>query len=108
MGMFDTYIPKPDLHCPRCGDALSNWQSKDGPCCLLTYAFGDEIEESDDDDYRWSFRDRPAPDRIEIYTTCEHDHWIDAECRLEKRRWVETTITGSRDLPPKVPWPPEA
>ena len=109
MGMFDTYTPKPALVCPLCGGALSDWQGKDGPNCLLEFAQGDEVPEGDD--YGW-WREPPAPDRLEIYTTCQSGHWIDAHARLEGRRWVETLITGSRELPPREEWrephaPPE-
>ncbi len=95
MGMFDSYTPKPDLQCPLCHAPLSNWQGKDGPNCLLEFAQGDEVPEGDD--YGW-WREPPPPGRVEIHTSCENRHWVDAEAHLDGRRWVETRITGAREL----------
>jgi len=37
MGMLDYYEPNPELICPRCDRALSDWQGKDGESALLVW-----------------------------------------------------------------------
>ena len=37
MGMFD-YV-KFEMKCPKCGANVDDFQSKDGPCCLLTLEY---------------------------------------------------------------------
>jgi hypothetical protein len=31
MGMFDTDVPDPPLHCPVCRSPIEEWQGKEGP-----------------------------------------------------------------------------
>jgi len=38
MGMFD-YVNAPEIRCPECGEPVTGWQSKDGPCELLTLEY---------------------------------------------------------------------
>ena len=39
MGMFDTITVTPDQYCARCGELLTDWQSKDAECNLDTISF---------------------------------------------------------------------
>jgi len=36
MGMYDTIIA-PEIKCPECGAAVTEFQSKSGPCEMLTF-----------------------------------------------------------------------
>jgi len=38
MGMFD-YVNTPEIKCPNCGEIVTGFQSKDGPCYLKTVEF---------------------------------------------------------------------
>ena len=40
MGLYDQYIPEPDLLCPRCGVTMEYWTGRDGPCRLLVWRQG--------------------------------------------------------------------
>lgn len=37
MGVFD-YV-KFECDCPKCGEKVDDFQTKDGPCCMLTVEF---------------------------------------------------------------------
>lgn len=75
MGMFDEYEPAPPLVCATCGEVLSGWQSKDGPCALLVWREGcsSPVGQRADPDCRLPkdklARFQLATD-VEIYTTC--------------------------------------
>ncbi len=104
MGMFDYYVPQPELQCPLCGDELADFQGKDGPNFLSRFKQGQEIPEHDDWEEDWGIESDRVADRIRIYTSCKNGHWVEAEGRLEGRCWVETKIVEVRETPtsPKV------
>jgi hypothetical protein len=37
MGLFDDYVPDPQLICPICKRKLSGWQAKDGPRAMVQW-----------------------------------------------------------------------
>jgi len=41
MGMFDYVVPPEPVLCPKCGNPLGDFQSKDGPCTMATLTIGD-------------------------------------------------------------------
>ncbi len=95
MGMFDWYIPVPDLICQNCKFPLEDWQGTDGACGLFVWKQGfiypveqrgDEC--NIDEDKRKKFR---LPDDFIIYTECENceDYWIEAECKTVNEVWTE-------------------
>lgn len=101
MGMFDIYIPRPQILCPRCSQALSDWQGKNGPCALLVFeqgAFGATRQEIPDECKCLSAEQLRAfrlGEHFLIYTSC-CGYWYEAECTSHEGRWNESKLTGSR------------
>ena len=102
MGMFDTYIPNPPLSCPICGETQDSWQSKDGPCLLLTFRQSEGLpwDEFFDDLWgmgQWDDRKRIAEETgiltFEFYTSCSNRHWMDAEGVVRDQVWVEARVS---------------
>ena len=83
MGMFDCYEPKGTFACPNCGKALSDWQSKEGPCLLNKYVEGHpvELEEKEQSEFY-------------IYTSCDKQCMDGSltylKCLVAKGVWVST------------------
>lgn len=75
MGMFDSYEPVPPLACVVCGQPLSEWQGKHGPCALFVWRQGCD-----------------APIRQEADEDCRLSHEELAAWRLPTEFWI-----GSRD-----------
>ena len=81
MGMFD-WVKYDEGKCPKCGEALSGWQSKDGPCVLA------ELEPWQVDNF---------------YTSCDNcGQWVNAKVDAEiehvvKRCEVTLHIPKERD-----------
>ncbi|MCA9610432.1 MAG: hypothetical protein KC619_32775 [Myxococcales bacterium] len=75
MGMFDEYQPEPPLVCSACGEELSGWQSKDGPCALLVWREGrsSPVDQRADPECRLPMEELAKlgiDADVEIYTTC--------------------------------------
>jgi hypothetical protein len=100
MGMFDSYIPVPDLPCPGCGKALREWQGKDGPCALFVWRQGTKspVDQTADDDAKLP-PDRLAlwrlPSRFVIYCYCACGRRSDAEGKCDAETWSGTRVTVS-------------
>ena len=96
MGMFDTYVPASECTCPVCGDALLEWQGKDGPCNLYTWHQGAErpdeplqLPEIETGDL--------LPERFSIYSNdCDCPYFVHADCESTDGVWTRMEIvTGS-------------
>lgn len=99
MGMFDEYIPEPPLHCPACGEELSGWQGKDGPCLLLVWRQGSPHPAVPVDDELVADEDSEGlPASFRIHTFDAHSHWVDAECVALDGVWTETRIVSWHDM----------
>jgi hypothetical protein len=102
MGMLDWYQPHPDLRCPACGEVMTGWQGKDGPCAFLVWRQGaieaaDQPIEEDarlDDERIRAFR---LPARFVIYGgECRCSSAFAAICETdEEGRWVSTQLVAS-------------
>ena len=97
MGMFDWYEPDPPLACPVCGQALSEWQGKDGPCALFVWRQGyaaplrqcvdAEIRLSDDELKHWCLpaefwigsSDCACPFEVVAIGRTEHGIWTSTD-----------------------------
>jgi hypothetical protein len=80
MGMYDIYIPNPSISCYRCGDIIPIWQSKDGPCEMITYYEGDKLDDC-------------HPIVFDIYKICERCNiLVTATCYAEYGRWARTEV----------------
>lgn len=104
MGMYDYYAPDPPLSCRGCGQELTDFQGKDGPCELLVWTEGSAApaKQLGDPDFR-----RP-PDEIEryrldqhagIYTSCPAcDAFTEATAFVESGVW-RGTVHGYHPSP---------
>jgi len=101
MGMFDYYIPQPELKCPVCGKQLREWQGKDAHCALFTWKQGlaHPLEISDE---KWRASERPEatlPTRFEIYTdSCGCPCMVTAFGRCADGIWVETELVTAQNI----------
>ncbi len=91
MGMFDHYIPVPDLSCAGCGGPLSDWQGKDGPCQLLIWTQMQPRPARDD----IPSQEIRLPDgELAIYTQCATcGSWADADCVVVNGIWMDASPT---------------
>lgn len=99
MGLFDWYKPNPSLNCPVCGETLSEWQGKDGPCLLFVWqqgfvnpvkhlGDGEGFQVSDSD-----LKNLKLPKEFGIYSyDCECAFPVEAMCRTENDVWTETEL----------------
>lgn len=88
MGMFDHYVPVPDLSC-KCGARLGDWQGKDGPCELLTWT---QLEARPTNNA--GPKERRLTDGVgAIYTECANcARWVDAYCVVKNGIWATTRL----------------
>jgi hypothetical protein len=92
MGMFDWYIPVPDLPCPGCGSTLREWQGKDGPSALFVWRQGTKwpIDQTADEDAKLP-PDRSAqwrlPERFVIYSYRDCGQRVEAEGKCDGDTW---------------------
>ena len=99
MGVFDWYIPVPDVKCSGCGSTLREWQGKDGPCALFVWRQGGEspVDQTADEDSKLP-PDRLAPWRLpERFTICSYcgcGRRIDAEGKCDGEAWTSLRITA--------------
>lgn len=94
MGLFDTYIPRPPVNCPLCGEEIPDFQGKDGPCGLLTFTQGEEIpfDEFFEEGLWRDYLPRESeekPDDFELHTFDSNRHWIEARGVVKDGKWVE-------------------
>ena len=96
MGMFDYYLPRPDILCPVCGTVLRGWQGKDAACALFLWMQGEAapIDHVVDDEWKSSSDERAdqrLPERFAIYTSCEVcKRWTDATGFVVNGVWSST------------------
>lgn len=106
MGMFDWFQPADEWLCPKCGELLSGWQGKEGPCFGFVWQQGmpapvgfalDGLEfmepPGDDDGTR-------LPLNFSIYTRDTNRHWVTLACRSTDGVWSEARLTGAEDPTP--------
>lgn len=72
MGMFD-YINTPKIDCPKCGEEIKSFQSKDAQCCLdtLEYYEVDHFYTSCDNCCEWICYELPDGIRAPQYIPFE-------------------------------------
>lgn len=98
MGMFDHYEPFPALSCPVCGQPLSDWQGKDGPCALLVWRQGcaSPVDQAVPDESRADpdvLRALRLPVDFEIYTQCCGGRFfVTAQCQAPDGVWSRTKL----------------
>jgi len=101
MGMFDWYIPVPDLNCPKCNSPLDGWQGKDAACGLFVWKQGcaypikQNADDSNlDEDQRKKFR---LPEDFNIYNYCDNceNLCVEATCKTENEIWTEVIVVKS-------------
>jgi hypothetical protein len=104
MGMFDYYLPKPDLSCPICGAPGIDWQGKDGHCLLFVWEQGQAapVDQAVDDECKVSLPDRTKsrlPSRFRIYATCQCPTFLEAIGTTDQGVWTRTELlkSGQRD-----------
>ncbi len=100
MGMFDTYIPKPDLPCPVCGASHLEWQSRDGPRALFVWEQGRPAPAGQRvvDESVVSPKARAEirlPERFEIYATCACPTFLNAVGFTEDGVWTRTELLSA-------------
>ena len=102
MGMYDRYAPDPSLICPVCGEKLTGWQGKSGPCLLLTWHQGTAEPQTEEDTEHISLDDLKAyrlPEEFLIWTDCcSLPHLITAIGQTENGIWTETRLMKSTDV----------
>lgn len=97
MGMFDTYVARPPLKCPRCAAPLDDFQGKDGPRALLVWEQGTAapVAQNVNDcklpaEELTTFR---LPPRFEIYTECRGCKlWVNVTGFCEDNVWSHSTF----------------
>ncbi len=100
MGMFDYYRPNDVLLCPKCGEELEIWQSKENDCVLLIWEQGKQnpVDQQADEDCKLSKEELQTytlENDFEIYCfDCEQHKPIFAECTVENGVWVKTQVCG--------------
>jgi len=86
MGMFDDYVH--DIDCPHCGQTITKFQGKDGPCKLLTFKIGNMLFDQD--------HERVMEGVLElhqIHSAITSPHWVEGLAIVHEGRWVATIIT---------------
>jgi hypothetical protein len=103
MGMFDYYVPRPSLTCPRCQAPLADFQGKDGPCGLFVWLQGIAAPSDQSVDEEWKLlpEKRGAlrlPERFEIYTECSGCKlWVSAIGTCEDGVWARAAVDINAD-----------
>lgn len=101
MGIYDTYIPKPPVKCPLCGEEVKDFQGKDGPCAMLEFTQGQEIPL---DEFYFEYsgcEEGIVPDKFELHTFDSQRHWIDAQGVIRDGKWAEVTEVTAKEMDPK-------
>ena len=106
--MFDHYVPEPPLNCPVCGEALSGWQGKNGPCFLLTWEQGKRfptrhgwIGECLEDDAQ-ILTTFALPETFEFYTDgCRCDRLIQAYGFCDNETWIRSEMVTHLNWRPR-------
>ena len=97
MGLFDTYRPANRLTCPVCGRELTEWQGKDGLCCLFVWQQGTAAPVGQDWDEQPFDSDKVIdvrlPETFTIYSyDCGCPFPVEAECRTINGVWTVTEL----------------
>lgn len=98
MGMFDEYVPRPALRCPRCDAALRDFQGKDGPCAIFIWSQGvaAPVGQSVDADCMLPSEQAARfrlPPRFEIYTQCHGcGLWVSVTGFCDHGTWTRCTF----------------
>lgn len=97
MGMFDSYEPKSDWQCPKCGAKLSGWQGKDGPNELLLWKQGEAkpigflcVDDEEVIEFNTDQEDDECrlPEIFELHTICDEcDSFVDAIGKCNNGVW---------------------
>ena len=103
MGMFDYYVPRPSLPCPRCQAPLADFQGKEGPRGLFVWLQGVAApsdqridEECKIPPEKW--RDFRLPERFEIYTECGGCKlWVSVIGICEDGVWARAVMDTKAD-----------
>ncbi len=104
MGMFDYYQTAQAVACPRCGNELSGWQGKGGPCGLFLWREGvrhpvDQLVDADARLASDKLEDFALPEKFVIYTDCcGGDFLIDALGSSADGVWQETRLLSAEDI----------
>ncbi len=105
MGMFDWYVPQPDVRCPGCGATLGGWQGKDGACALFEWVQGTSspVRQLVDEDAAALPEIRDAerlPDEFELYNACRAcGAWVKAEGACEAGTWTHFALLDPLEAP---------
>lgn len=108
MGIFDYYVPRPPLTCPRCGVTIDEWQGKSGPNELLEWVQGlpAPVRQRVDEEWALSEAQREQlrlPETFEIHTSCENCRtWIEAEGACREGVWAGVNLVDPLE-PPGLP-----
>jgi hypothetical protein len=110
VGMFDYYVPVPELFCPLCGSTLFGWQGKDGPCGLYVWRQGtaSPIEQAASDDCRLPaerIAECRLPEQLDIYPFCGY-RLVTAECLLHGDVWTRRTLKEVKSRDHRGYWRP--
>ena len=102
MSLFDTYIPAEILHCPVCGDELSEWQGKDGPCGSFVWVqnkkapIAQNAAESNRDDADRVKCSLPEKFKISSYD-CNCEYPVQAIGTCSEKKWTKTILITSEN-----------
>jgi hypothetical protein len=105
MSLFDWFVPKPDLACPRCGRTLTEWQGKDGARGLFVWEQGAAapIDQRVDEEVRLAPAEAAKlrlPASCLIYTDCScgSEFLVEALCSATDGVWTETRLVTVEDI----------
>jgi hypothetical protein len=102
MGMFDYYEPIPAITCPTCGEPLSGWQGKEGPCALLIWRQGQTLPIENPGNEVGPGRARlletwRLPRTFTLYTFCGCEQWVTARgATNESGAWTSCDIVDGK------------
>lgn len=110
MGMFDFYLPRPDLQFPVCGASELEWQGKEARCGLFVWEQGQKapVDQRVDDECKIASEARAEfrlPIRFEIYSRCRCPTFLQAVGFTNDEVWTRTELMSPTNA---VPYPNES
>lgn len=102
VGVYDEYIPRPPLKCPRCHERqLGHYQGKGGPCRFLLWTQGEAAPTTEVDYERGGGWKAPAdermrlrlPSRFDILRICQNcGNFVEAMGICEADVWTKCVL----------------
>lgn len=102
MSLFDTYIPANILNCSVCGEKISEWQGKDGPCGSFVWCEKKRVPIAQNAaDSNLAVKDKTKitlPEQFEIYSyDCNCQYPVQAIGTCKEQTWIRTILVTSEN-----------